>query len=96
MGFTLLIFATGLAIISLIWRKSIFHALKRRDAWAIYGLVWAIMLAITQYIDKSWMGVELKYSSFEEAVEFFASVICFLSVYSLAHRDLRGPSETTG
>ena len=94
-GFALLILATGLAIIVLIWRQSIFRALAQREAWAIYGLAWSIMLASSQLlIDKSSVGVELKYRAFEEPFEMLTAAVCFLSVYSLAYRGSAGSDES--
>ena len=86
--FVLLILMILLAIVLLIYRKSIFRALARREAWAIYGLVWGVMLVSSQVIDKSPVGFELRYSTFEEPFELFASAVCLLSICSLAWRDV--------
>ncbi len=95
--FSLLIVTTGLAVIALIWRKSIIRALAQREAWAIYGFVWSMMLASSQlFIDKAPVGIELKYYSFEEPFEMFTSAVCFLSVYSLAYRERCRADEATG
>ncbi len=95
-NFALLILAIGLAIVLLIRRESIFQALARREAWAIYGLVWSIMLAGTQYIDKAPIGMELRYSTFEEPFEMFAAAVCFVSLYTLAYRDSSAAGQPDG
>ncbi len=88
--FALLILAIGIAIIALIRRKSIFRALARREDWAVYGSVWALMLVFSQSIDKGPVGGDVRYSAFEEPFELFAAAVCFLSIYSLASRDCVG------
>ncbi len=94
--FASLILAIGFAIVMLIRRKSIFQAMAQREAWAIYGLVWSIMLAVSQYIDKTSVGTELPYYTFEEPFEMVTGAVCFVSVYSLAYRNSAGAGKPGG
>ncbi len=99
-SFILLMLAIALAIIALIKRRALFGAIARRETWAMYGVVWSISLAASQFIDKFWRTNELRFYSLEETLEMCASAICCLSIYSLAYRDSATSelerSETTG
>ncbi len=97
LAFTLLMVAIAFAIFALIKRRSVFSAIARRETWAICGVVWGISLGASQFIDKFWRTNDLRFYSFEEALEMCAGAICCLVVYCMVYQASElGRAEAAG